>query len=149
MSGGYHTWSKFNAHRWSNLNARRHSEALGRAWSHCCTYVDLERKRGQLEHIFDPEVVKAARIGQFVRSYLLTLRMHGESDPDTHYLSLLEGFKYYDALAADPDFEAKIDALIEALEWVSSKELATIEREVNALIERDVWTRQSLCSSGN
>ena len=24
MSGGYHTWSKFNAHRWSNLNARRH-----------------------------------------------------------------------------------------------------------------------------
>jgi len=23
MSGGYHTWSKFNAHRWSNLNARR------------------------------------------------------------------------------------------------------------------------------
>jgi len=25
MSGGYHTWSKFNAHRWSNLNARRHA----------------------------------------------------------------------------------------------------------------------------
>ncbi len=23
MSGGYHTWSKFNAHRWSNLNERR------------------------------------------------------------------------------------------------------------------------------
>ncbi len=24
MSGGYHTWSKFNEHRWSKLNARRH-----------------------------------------------------------------------------------------------------------------------------
>ncbi|MBK7646379.1 MAG: TolC family protein [Betaproteobacteria bacterium] len=23
MSGGYHTWSKFNEHRWSKLNARR------------------------------------------------------------------------------------------------------------------------------
>ncbi len=28
MSGGYHTWSKFNAHRWSNLNARRHPKEL-------------------------------------------------------------------------------------------------------------------------
>ncbi len=27
MSGGYHTWSKFNAHRWSNLNERRQAEA--------------------------------------------------------------------------------------------------------------------------
>lgn len=28
MSGGYHTWSKFNAHRWSNLNARRQLTGL-------------------------------------------------------------------------------------------------------------------------
>lgn len=132
----------------ASAHLEKASEALGQAWSHCRPYIDMERKRGQLEHIFDPEVVKAARIGQFVRSYLLTLRMHGESDPDTHYLSLLEGFKYYDALAADPDFEAKIDALIEGLEWVCSKELATIEREVNVLIGRDVWTRQSFSNEG-
>ena len=29
MSGGYHTWSKFNEHRWSNLNARRHIQRFG------------------------------------------------------------------------------------------------------------------------
>jgi hypothetical protein len=27
-SGGYHTWSKFNAHRWSVLNAQKHLPRL-------------------------------------------------------------------------------------------------------------------------
>ena len=30
MSGGYHTWSKFNEHRWSNLNARRHTGVVSK-----------------------------------------------------------------------------------------------------------------------
>lgn len=116
--------------------------ALNEAWSHCHPYVDQERKRGGLEHIFDTEEVKANRIGQFVHSYLLTLRMHGESDADTHYLSLLDGYNYREALASDPWFEAKIDALIAGLELIRGEEMPIIERELNARIGRDVWTRQ-------
>lgn len=116
--------------------------ALSEAWSHCRPYIDQERKRGGLEHIFDVEEVKASRIGQFVRSYLLTLRMHGESDAETHYLSLLKGYNYYESLASDPWFEAKIDALISGLELITGEEMPVIERELNARIGRDVWTRQ-------
>jgi hypothetical protein len=124
------------------------SESLNRAWSHCRPYVDLERKRCGLEHVFDAEEVKAAQIGQFVRSYLLTMRMHGESDPDSHYLSLLEGYNYHEQLASDPNYEAKIDALIEGLELMTGEEVTVLEREINSLIGRDVWTRQSFSNEG-
>lgn len=117
------------------------AKSLQRAWDHCRPHTDLTRKQYQVEHIFDPDVVRKWKIRQFVHSYMLTLRMHGETaDEEPHYLSLLKGMEYHKKLAKDPDFEAMIDALIDALEIWTAKEAPEIERELNALIGRDVWS---------
>jgi len=115
------------------------AKSLQRAWNHCRPHTDLTRKQYQAEHIFDPEVVKKLKVRQFVHSYMLTLRMHGETaDEEPHYLSLLKGMEYRKELAKDPDFEVMIDALIDALELWTDKEAAEIERELNAMIGREV-----------
>lgn len=121
---------------------RQASQALYTAWKHCEPHVDLQRKYGRLEHVFDEEDVKAARVGQFVRSYFLTLRMHGESDADTHNLSLLEGTSYAKEVAKDRYYEAKICALIDTFEDLWGEDAAELEKELNALIGRDVWVFQ-------
>ena len=125
----------------SAAHLRRASESLQQAWAYCEPHVDKIRKAYGMEHIFDTEEVRKARIGQRVHSYMLTLRMHGETaDEPVHLLSLLEGMDYHSELAKDPDFEAFIDALIGALEIWSDQGAAEIERELNALIQRDVWS---------
>lgn len=125
---------------------RQASQALYTAWQHCQPHVDMERKRGRLEHVFDEEDVKAARVGQFVHSYFLTMRMHGESDAGTHNLSLLEGTSYAKEVAKDRYYEAKICALIDTFEDFWGEDAAAFERELNALIGRDVWAFQHRAS---
>ena len=117
------------------------AKSLHRAWDHCRPHTDLTRKQYQVEHIFDSEVVRKWKIRQFVHSSMLTLRMHGEyADEEPHYLSLLAGMEYRKKLAKDPDFEVMIDALIGALELLTDKGAAEIERDINALIGRDIWS---------
>ena len=118
-------------------------KSLQTAWKLCAPHVDMARKQGQLEHVFDEEEVKAARVGQFVYSYQLTLRMHRESsDTGGARWSLLEGFDYRKQLAKDPDFEAMIHGLIEFFADFDGEDADVLEQEVNPLLGRDVWPFQ-------
>ncbi|ARV20627.1 hypothetical protein AEP_03709 [Curvibacter sp. AEP1-3] len=129
------------------LEAQQHlqqaQKSLQTAWKLCAPHVDMARKHGQLEHVFDEEEVKAARVGQFVYSYQLTLRMHREgSDIEVQRWSLLEGSNYHRELVKDPDFETKIYGLIAFFADFEGEDAAVLEQEINPLIERDVWTFQ-------
>ena len=120
---------------------KKAQEALEDSWRQCKPHTDLNKKRYGTENIFDPEITRRAKVGQFVHSYMLTLRMHNETG-EAHYLSLLKGMDYKEECRKDPDFEAMIEGLLDGFELMFAgyeKEMAEVEAELNALIGRDVW----------
>ncbi|WP_114416229.1 hypothetical protein [Marinospirillum perlucidum] len=122
---------------------RQAAESLKEAWRYCEPYVDKTRKKSQLEHIFDPDVVRNTRISHWVHGYLLGLRMQGEtSDVPVDPLSPLHGKNYPQEIAKDPDFEGMVAALIPALSLWTGQEEKELEQEINALIQRDVGTHR-------
>jgi len=93
------------------------------------------------ESVYDPDILKTAKIAQFVRSYLLTLRMHNETGEMGTY-ELLEGINYTEKTTEDPDYEDMIMGLIDTLETWSDQDASTIEQEVNRMIGRNIWKCQ-------
>lgn len=67
MSGGYHTWSKFNAHRWSNLNARRQ------------TYWD-ERQKAAFAKLCDDEKIDPGQLEKILGTYAFANRLPREQE---------------------------------------------------------------------
>ena len=104
-------------------------------------HINPHVKNSRSESVYDPDILKAAKIAQFVRSYLLTLRMHNETG-ETGTYELLEGINYTVKVAEDPDYEDMILGLIDALEIWSGDDASTIEQEINRVIGRDVWKCQ-------
>lgn len=104
-------------------------------------HINPHVKNSRSESVYDPGILKAAKIAQFVRSYLLTLRMHNETG-ETGTFELLEGINYKEKVAEDPDYEDMIMRLIDTLETWSDEDASTIEQEVNRVIGRDVWKCQ-------
>jgi len=56
-------------------------------------HINPHVKNSRSESVYDPDILKTAKIAQFVRSYLLTLRMHNETGEMGTY-ELLEGINY-------------------------------------------------------
>lgn len=105
-------------------------------------HINPHVKSSRSESVYDPDILKVAKIAQFVRSYLLTLRMHNETG-ETGIYELLEGINYTVKVAEDPDYEDMILGLIDALEIWSGDDASTIEQEINRVIGRDVWKCQA------
>lgn len=122
----------------SAILLRKAGQALGRAGDLLDQHTNANIRRSRSEHIFDPGQRREAKIAQFVRAYLLTLRMHKEREETGDY-ELLEGMEYHHELAKDPDFEAMIVGLINGLELFGQDDPEIIEREINQVIGRDIW----------
>lgn len=118
---------------------REAAASLNEAWRYCEPYVDQVRKNNQLEHVFDPEVVRNTRISHWVHGYMLSLRMQGETSAQSiDPLCFLAGKNYAQELEQDPDFEGMIAALIPALSLWTGQEESELETAINILIQRDV-----------
>ena len=118
-------------------------EHLRKAGELLTPHINPHIKRSRSENIFDPDIVKKAKVSQFVHSYMLTLRMLNEAEAgDTGDYERLEGIDYAREVANDPDYEAMIAGLIEALAVWRGEDTSQIEREINRIIKRDVWCCQ-------
>ncbi len=122
---------------------KRAAEDLDQAWDICEPYVDLTRKKMAMEHVFDREHISNCDVSRWVHSYMLSLRMQGESGREVSYLSPLEGVDYQQRLQQDGLFEQRITALIPALSLWTGLEEWELECEVNRLIGRDLYHFES------